>query len=147
MNYSGNGSAQKKIILDTNVIYSALYKPEGVCGRIILSGTNPLVKLYSVDFAKEELRTNLERKMGLSEEKIDIIISALPLDWIPRGVYSRLLKRAIRIVGNQQDSPFVAASLATGIPLVTGDRHLQTPRVRRAITVYKPGEFTKTLVD
>lgn len=147
MSYSGNGTAKKKAILDTNVIYSALYKPEGVCGRIILSGTSLLVKLYSIDFAKEELRINLELKMGLSKEQIDLIISALPLEWIPREVYSRLLGRAMGIVRNQQDSPFVAASMATGFPLVTGDRHLQTPKVHQAIRVYRPGEFAQTLAN
>jgi predicted nucleic acid-binding protein len=147
LNYSGNGSAKKKAILDTNVIYSALYKPEGVCGRIILGGTSPLVKLYSIDFALEELCTNLDLKMRLSKEPIDLIISSLSLEWIPREIYSRLLGRAMGIVRDQQDSPFVAASMATGFPLVTGDRHLLTPRVHRAIRVYKPSEFAKTLAD
>lgn len=147
MSYSGNGSANKKAILDTNVIYSALHKPEGVCGRIIINGTGPLVKLYSIDFAQEELRINLERKMSPSKEEIEMIISALPIEWIPREIYSGHLKRATDIVKLQQDAPFLAASMATRFPLVTGDKHLRTPKARRVIRVYSPREFADMLVD
>jgi predicted nucleic acid-binding protein len=102
--------------------------------------------LYSIDFAKEELHANLERKMSLDKGEIELIISALPIEWIPVEAYSRYLERATHIVRTQQDCPFVAASMATGFPLVTGDRHLLTPKVRQGIRVYKPREFADTLV-
>lgn len=142
MNSSDNGSERKRGLLDTNVIYSALHNPAGVCGKIILLGTGPLVELYSIDLAREELRTNLERKMGLHHDDIEFIVSSLPLDWIPREVYAGYVRRAAGAVGVPQDAPFVAASLATGIPLVSGDAHLHTRKIRRLIRTHRPREFT-----
>jgi len=145
LNSSDNGSKTKRAILDTNVIYSALHNPAGVCGRIVLLGTTPSVELYSIDLAREELRINLERNMGLGRGEVEFVISSLPVSWIPREVYSHHLKRAVKIVEIPQDAAFVAASFATGIPLVTGDKHLQTQRVRRLVKTYTPREFAELL--
>ena len=141
LSYSESGLKAKKAILDTNVIYSALYKPQGVCGRILLNSAKSLSQLFSIDFAKEELRINMERKMRLPEKSIELILEALPLEWISRDTYSPYLRRATEIVKYQADSPFVAASIATNFPFITGDKHLRTAKVRRAITVYEPREF------
>lgn len=108
-------------------------------------GTGPSVELHSIDLAREELRTNLERKMGLSRDDVEFIISSLPLRWIPHEVYSGHMERAVRAVGILQDAAFAAASLATGIPLVTGDEHLHTRKVRRPIKTYRPREFADVL--
>lgn len=145
MSSSDDGSKTKRAILDTNVIYSALHNPAGVCGRIVLLGTTPSVELYSIDLAREELRINLERNMDLSRGEVEFVISSLPVSWIPREVYSHNLKRAVKIVGIPQDAAFVAASFATGIPLVTGDKHLRTLRVRRLVKTYAPRDFAELL--
>ena len=144
LNYSGNGS-EKTVILDTNVIYSGLHKPTGVCGRILVAGIDRLIELHSIDFAKEELTTNLQRKMGFSRKEILLIIEALPITWIPRDIYQPNLQRAISIVKTEQDAPFVAASIATGFPLISGDRHMRTVAVKRAIRAYEPREFLDTI--
>ncbi len=131
----------KKAILDTNVVYSALHKPSGMCGRIVILGAEGSVDLYSIDLAREELRANLNRKMNMSAEEIEQLIQSLPIQWIPREAYLHQLKKAIRTVGNQPDAAFLAASLATGIPLATGDKDLQSNRVRRLAQTYRPREI------
>jgi predicted nucleic acid-binding protein len=123
------------------VIYSGLHKPTGVCERILVAGIDRLIELYSIDFAKEELTTNLQRKMGFSRKEIQRIIEALPITWITRDIYQPRLQRAIKIVKTEQDSPFVAASIATGFPLISGDRHMLTVEVKRGIRAYEPREF------
>lgn len=100
LNSSGDGSQRKKAILDINVIYSALHKFLGVCGRIVMLGAEASVDLYSIDLAREELRVNLERKMSLNRDEIELIIYGLQIQWIPSEAYVHQLKIAIRIVGN-----------------------------------------------
>jgi predicted nucleic acid-binding protein len=123
------------------VIYSALHNPSGVCGTIVTRGAEASLELYSIDLAREELRANLRRKMNMNIDEIDSIIQSLPIQWIPREVYSHLLRKTIRTVGNQPDAAFLAASLATGFPLITGDKDLQSQRVQRLIKTYKPRDF------
>jgi predicted nucleic acid-binding protein len=141
LNYLESGSKARKAILDTNIIYSALYKPEGVCGKILLNAMNAENRLLSIDFAKEELSRNMESKLRLPKKNIDLVIEALPLEWIHRDIYAPYIQRAGEIVRYRSDSPFVAASIATGFPLITGDKHLRTAKVRRVVRVYRPGEF------
>ena len=141
-----DGSQTKRAILDTNVMYPALHNPAGVCGRIVLLGTGPLAELYSIDLAREELRINLERKkLGFVQDDAKFIISGLPIRWMPKEVYSRDLTRAMKSVKIPQDAAFLAASLATGIAMVTGDSHLQTEKARRLINIYKPRDFLELL--
>jgi len=127
------------------VIYSALHNPSGVCGGIVTLGAEALVELYSIDLAREELRANLERKMGMTRDEIELIIQSLPVQWIPREAYLHHLGSAMRIIGNQPDAAFLAASIATGIPLVTGDRGLQSPRVRRLAQTFRPRDFANVI--
>lgn len=145
MSFSDAGSRRKRGLLDTNVLYSALHKPAGICGRIMSQGAERTVQLYSIDLAKEELSINLERKMRLSETDIQFIIASLPLEWIPKGVYVDHLGRAVKIVGVSADAAFLAASLATRIPLVTGDARLQTQKIRRIAGAHKPREFLRLI--
>jgi predicted nucleic acid-binding protein len=127
------------------VIYSALHKPSGVCGRIVTLSAEALIELYSIDLAREELRANLERKMHTNKDEIELIIQGLPVQWIPREAYAHHLKTAIPIVGNQPDAAFLAASIATGIPLVTGDRDLQSQHVRRLAQTFAPRDFANII--
>lgn len=83
----------------------------------------------------------MDRKMHLPKTSIDLVIEGLPLEWISRDIYSPYLERAREIVRHKEDSPFVAASIATGFPLISGDKHMRTAKVRRAIKVYEPREF------
>jgi predicted nucleic acid-binding protein len=123
------------------VIYSALHNPSGVCGTIVTRGAEGSLELYSLDLAREELRANLQRKMNMNSNEIDSITQSLPIQWIPREIYSHQVKKAIQIVGNQPDAAFLAASLETGIPLITGDKDLQSQRVQRLVKTYKPRDF------
>ena len=123
------------------MLYSTLHKPSGVCGRIVVRGAEASVDLYSIDLARDELRANLARKMNMKRNEIELIIESLPIQWIPREAYLDQLQKAIRIVGKQPDAAFLAASLATGIPLITGDKDLQSQRVQRLTRTYRPREF------
>ena len=123
------------------MIYSALHNPSGVCGKIVTLGATGSFDLYSIDLAREELHVNLERKMNMNVHEVELIILSLPIQWIPRDAYSHELRKAIQIVGNQPDAAFLAASLATGIPLVTGDKGLQTQNVQRFARTYRPHDF------
>ena len=114
---------------------------------MVLLGTGPLAELYSIDLAREELRINLERNLSLVRDDAEFIISGLPIRWMPKEAYSRDLNRAMKAVKIPQDAAFLAASLATGMALVTGDRHLQTEKVRRLIKIYKPRDFPELLAS
>jgi len=63
-----------RIIVDTNVILSALIK-EGTTRAIL---TNPLIEFYTIEFAIKEIRkykSLVIEKSGLSDEEFEIMLS------------------------------------------------------------------------
>ena len=136
---------KQRNIVDANVLYSALYKPQGVCGTILRAAIDGLCELFSPDSVREELRRNLVENLSMTEQETLRLISALPVEWVPREAYEESINRAVLLLTHEEDAPVLAASLATHLPVLSGDRHLHSERVIKNVKVLTPRQFLETL--
>lgn len=143
MNFSKNGSKDLKAIVDTNIIYSALYNPRGTCGKIILMVVGREIQPSSTDMVKEELFLNLKRNLGMTNGEASKVISSLPVEWMPRELYGDKMEEALSPIAHKSDAPTLALALATRSPIISGDRHFQIRKLRKKARILTPQQFLK----
>ena len=98
-----------KFVIDTNVIFMALYDVNSKAGRIIRAAIENKLKLYSSDSVKEEIFRVLKREMLFNEKDISGIIESLPIIWIDKKVYeSFLIKTKVK---HKADKPIEVLAL------------------------------------
>jgi predicted nucleic acid-binding protein len=136
---------KRKLIVDANVLYSALYKPQGVCGTILQASIDGICELFSPDSVREEVRRNLVENLSMSEQETLRLISALPVEWVPREAYEERIKQAVSLLTHGEDAPVLATSLATHLPILSGDKHFRSEKVIRAVKVLTPRQFLESL--
>jgi predicted nucleic acid-binding protein len=131
-----------RIVVDTNVIVSAIYDPDSVPGRVLDAGITGHVLLCAPEAVRDELRRVLRRVLGFSAAQTERTVFGLPVDWIEEGVYRRELPRARRLLRDPTDAPVLACGLALGCDIVTGDHDLQVVRLA-GIRVWTPAELAR----
>ncbi len=136
---------RERVIVDANVLYSALYKPQGVCGRIVQAAIDGFCELLSTDSVKEEVRSNLVENLSMAEGEALRLVSAVPVVWVPREVYDQRIDEAVSLLTHEEDAPVLAASLAMHLPILSGDRHLHSERIMKSVKVLTPRQFLKAL--
>lgn len=136
---------RERVIVDANVLYSALYKPEGVCGNIIQATIEGSCQLLSTDSVREEVRRNLIENLSLSEREEARLVLALPVEWVPREAHEHRINEAVLLLAHEADAPVLALSLATRLTILSGDRHFRSEPVMNKVRVLTPGQFLKTL--
>ena len=119
------------IVVDTNIIFSALLNPDGTVGEILLNNDEKL-HFFAPSFILEELSNHQEKLIklsGLSEDELAFMkrilfqhIDLIDVDVIPQ----RFRQQAFDLVNDvdEADAPFVALALALEVPLWTGDKKL-----------------------
>lgn len=136
---------RERVIVDANVLYSALYKPEGVCGNIIQATIEGSCQLLSTDSVREKVRRNLIENLSLSEREEARLVLALPVEWVPREAHEHRINEAVLLLAHEADAPVLALSLATRLTILSGDRHFRSEPVMNKVRVLTPGQFLKTL--
>jgi predicted nucleic acid-binding protein len=137
---------KQRVIVDANVLYSALYKPQGVCGTILQAAIDGFCELFSPDSVREEVQRNLVENLSMTEQETLRLVSALPVEWLPREAYEERVNRAVSLLTHEEDAPVLAASLATHLPILSGDRHLHSERVTGNAKVLTPRQFLEALL-
>ena len=118
-----NGSNFEKVVIDTNIIFMALYNPYGKAGEIIKFAFSNKIKLFSTDSVKEEIIRVLKREMNLSDIEINKIIPSLPITWINREIYINKLKNTK--VKHKPDKPIEALAITLNCGILSGDKHFK----------------------
>jgi predicted nucleic acid-binding protein len=136
---------KRGLIVDANVLYSALHKPQGVCGTILQAAIDGFCELFSPDSVREEVRRNLVENLSMSEQETLRLISALPVEWVPREAYEDRINQAVSLLTHEEDAPVLAASLATRLQILSGDRHFHSEKVIRVAKVFTPRQFLESL--
>lgn len=112
------------LIVDTNILFSALYDPNSYAGKLILRAIERKVGLFAPESVKREHEFNMVKKLGYSEKETREIIAALPVRWIGEGIYIAAIEIARHQLTHEADVPILASSLVTGYEIVSGDKHL-----------------------
>ncbi|MBI4155447.1 PIN domain-containing protein [Candidatus Woesearchaeota archaeon] len=117
-----NGSNIKAVI-DTNVIFMALYNEESKAGRIIKLARKNKLKLFSADNIKEEIKRVLKREYEYTDEEIFRLINELPIEWVKKENYIHALDKTK--VKHKADKPLEALSLVLGCEILSADAHFK----------------------
>ena len=120
---NGSETEKSRIVVDTNVIFMALYNENSKAGKIIEYANNDKIELFSPDSVKEELTDVLKREMELSDAEIVLIIENLPITWVEKPIYEKFLEQTK--VKHKADKPVEAVSLILGCGILTADKHFK----------------------
>jgi len=126
-----------RVILDTNVILSALFFG-GIPGRILRAYQDEKITLVLSPEILEEYRITAERLA----QKFDVEYEAL-LEWI--AIHSEMISSgelAEPVCADPDDDKFVACALASDAKIIcSGDKHLLNVNGYQGIEVLKPRPF------
>ncbi|MFQ5710985.1 MAG: PIN domain-containing protein [Candidatus Geothermarchaeales archaeon] len=124
-----------KLILDTNILISALIKDSAVRKALL----NPVFEFYLPEFSLEEIEEHMDliaARSRLSKEEIYLVLNMLLVNIhiVPSEQILRKYEEADRLMGkiDKKDVPFIASALS--IPnegIWTEDKHfLKQKRVK-----------------
>jgi len=118
-----------KIVLDSNIIFSALLSHENRFKYLIYSKQ---FEFFSCNFLFVEVfknKTKLENISKLNEEELltqlgNILskIQFIPEELIPKAIFNRAYRLCKDV--DENDTPFVALALFLGAKFLTGDKRL-----------------------
>lgn len=109
-----------KLVIDTNIIFSALYNPDSKAGEIILFAIEGKIELYAPESVKSELTRILEKKLDYEKEEIEETITSLPITWIEKEIYEEYKEEFD--LRDENDRSVAACSLILNCALLTGDK-------------------------
>ena len=112
-----------KAVIDTNVIFMALYDEKSKAGRIIDAGIEGKIKLYSPESVKEEISRVLIKELNYSEKDIEKYVDALPIEWIGKEMYLSFLEKTK--VKHKADKPVEAVALMLNCGILSADAHFK----------------------
>lgn len=126
-----------RVVLDTNVLVSALLTPSGTCARVVDLATEGAVVLHVDDRILAEYESVLHRR----NLKIDASDADLLLDLLRHvGVPVPALPLASRLP-DMDDMPFLEVAAASDALLVTGNTRHFPARAVAGVTVITPADL------
>ena len=132
------------LVVDTNVLFSALYDPASDAGKLILLAIERKVSLFAPESVRLELEHNLLKKLAYAEAEARETIAALPVKWVESGAYAGALDVAKGQLAHEADVPVLACALALGHEIVSGDKHLLSIKPE-IVRVWKLGQLIKEI--
>jgi len=137
-----------ELIVDVNVILSALVK-RGVSFKVFaLNKVLRKFKVFAPDFMLSEFakhRNRIHKESGLREEvfsaMVDLIFSQIEI--VPSEAFGNFVPKAMELLEDEKDVPYVALVLAFNCLIFSGDPDL---RGIEEIKVYSPRELFEMLV-
>ncbi len=117
-------------MVDTNIIFSALYDMRSKAGRLLFLAIEGRIDLIASDYIREELERNLKDKLGYTDEEFEETVKALPIRWIDDERYTKEMDRAAKLIAHRRDVPVLALALHTKCGVVTGDEHFLKVKYR-----------------
>ncbi len=123
--------AEEKIVVDTNVLISALINPDSIVWKIIsLEEPDFLVPEITVDEI-EEYESLIKEKLSSQdrEEEYNYLLSELfhPIVIVPIPVYEEKLEQAYEVMKpiDEKDTEFLALALQYDCPIWSDDSDFQ----------------------
>ena len=129
-----------RIVIDTNVLFSALYDPASTPGRIILLAIEEKVELFAPATVRDELERALRGKLRYSDDEWEATLSALPVESVEGAIWEAFMERAKAAITDPDDAPVVALALALQCGIVSGDNAFH-PLRKRIVKTWKPRDL------
>lgn len=124
------------VVVDANIILSALLG--GKPSNILFDGRFQFV---TTEFTLKEVRKylpRLEKKLGVSREKLLSLLEVLPLKIYPKNFYKGRLKEAEEIIANidRKDVEILALALKLKTFLWSQDKHFEKAKYQKLLKTY-----------
>jgi len=119
-----------RYVVDTNVIFSALYDMSSNAGELLFLAIEKELELFSTEHVCEELRDILIEKLGYSVNGIDALMKALPVEWVEREIYEDNMQKALEVLSDEADASLLACGAAMRCEVITGDRKVLSSRFK-----------------
>lgn len=132
--------------LDTNVIFSALYRPDGIPAKILEHHIEASITIIVSRQVLEELVATITEKKPDLLPRLRTLFTNAPPEICPDPTASEV-QRARRWI-NPADAPILAAAMkAAADCLVTGNTRHFTQQVARSagVGIFTPAEYLATL--
>jgi len=120
-----------KVLVDTNILFSALLYPKGTPGRALLFVSENF-KLVLSDYNISELREIVERKVPAKIADIDVLLAKLAYELIIAPISPE------KMIRDPKDAPVLNAAIIADVDIIiSGDKHfadlaLSRPEVKSA---------------
>lgn len=131
------------VVLDTNVIVSALLNPYGSPGRVWDLVTARHLRLAYDDRVLMEYAVVLHRgKFGFSPQRVEAVLEVFPFqEFCPAAPWPYAHPP------DPDDVMFCEVALAANCPFVTGNTRHFPESIRRHIRIFTPSEWLKFLLE
>lgn len=116
-----NGSSPKAVI-DTNIIFMAWYNPLGKCADVLRYAREGRAELFSPDSVREEI-IRVFRKNNFSEEEIEDFVADLPVRWVDKEIYMKVINKTA--VKHRADKPIEAVSIILNYGILSANKHFK----------------------
>jgi predicted nucleic acid-binding protein len=116
------------LIVDANILFSALYKPASNAGDLLLHAIEGDVVLFSTEHVYAEMKRIVQEKLDYSSHDAWDVINHLPIEWLEIDIYREGMDQARKYSTDVSDSSLIALSILSGYDIVTGDKHLLSSR-------------------
>lgn len=136
-----------KVVLDTNLIVSALITPNGRPAQILKFWHEGLFELVVSPQIIEEMRRvlfleRIRRYLSLPDKEIDILLTK----FMESKGFIKPQKILKAIKDDPEDDKFIIAALEGGADyIVSGDSHLRDLKMYQGIKIISPADFVKLL--
>jgi predicted nucleic acid-binding protein len=110
-------------VIDTNIIFSALYDLRSKAGRLLFLAIEDKVDLIASGYIKDELERNMKDKIGYTDEEFKETIKVLPIRWIDDERYLKEMDKAAKLIAHRRDIPILALALHAKCGVASGDEH------------------------
>jgi len=132
-----------RLVVDTNIIISALIK-DSVTRNLL---THIDAELYTIGFTKAEFskyKKEIMKKAGINEEELQMIMDKIHnnLVMLDDNLISVRMNEAKKIMDkiDPDDTPFIAAALASKSAIWSDDKHFKKQKVVKVLN-------TKEIID
>ena len=125
-----------KLVIDTNIIFSALYNLDSPAGKLLVMAIEEKVELVSPIQVKEEFLRALKDKLGYTDKEIKETVLALPVTWIEEEIFIDAMEEARLAISHEKDAPVIACAITLKYDVLSGDRHFH-PLIKPVVKTWK----------
>ncbi|MFC1811511.1 putative toxin-antitoxin system toxin component, PIN family [Thermodesulfobacteriota bacterium] len=131
-----------RIVLDTNVLVSALLKPRSKPARILRLVIQGDIQVIVSEYILAEYLEVLKRpKFDLNPDKVQTILEFLR----SKGIKATAIPESFQLP-NSSDEPFLEAALSVGADaLITGNKRHFPKKASKGQKIVNPDEFLRLL--
>ncbi|MGZ3596106.1 MAG: putative toxin-antitoxin system toxin component, PIN family [Syntrophales bacterium] len=135
----------KRVVLDTNVLISALLFRGGLSKIVGLWQKGKIIPVISKETFRELLTVLEYPKFSLTQEEIDPIIK---YEILPYFEIVEVVKDVKRISGDPEDDKFISCAISGSADyIVSGDKDLFDLKQYKSIKIIKASDFLKMYND